>query len=138
METAYLRPRDHYGTVGSPGAVPGAVAGTTTKHATFPRSARADRDSPRKPPPPSCDCCPYGYHIDLDFVRFCERLSGAGASSPTQSATKARRRERRRQRQSMDVLLGLVAPPEQPQVWTIEQTMPQVRYISHFRNAHPC
>lgn len=122
-----MRPRDHYGTVGSPVSA-GAVAGTPTKHATFPRSARADRESPRKAPPPSCDCCPYGYHIDLDFVRFCERLSGAGAgaSSPTQTAIKARRRERRRQRQSMDVLLGLAAPPEQPQVWTIEQTLPQM------------
>ncbi|EDW32563.1 GL11707 [Drosophila persimilis] len=22
----------------------------------------------------SCNCCPYGYHIDLDFVRYCEAL----------------------------------------------------------------
>lgn len=22
-----------------------------------------------------CHCCPYGYHIDLDFVRYCERLA---------------------------------------------------------------
>ncbi|KAK3912255.1 KN motif and ankyrin repeat domain-containing protein 2 [Frankliniella fusca] len=130
METACLRPQEPYGPGDGLGAGPGAAL--TMKHATFPRSARTERDSPRKPPTqqPSCDCCPYGYHIDLDFVRFCERLAAAGAGSPSHAATKARRRERRRQRQSMDVLLGLaVAPePEQPhqQVWTIEQTLPQM------------
>ncbi|KAE8743366.1 hypothetical protein FOCC_FOCC011018, partial [Frankliniella occidentalis] len=129
METACLRPQEPYGPCDGRGAGPGAAgAALAMKHATFPRSARTERDSPRKPPTqqPSCDCCPYGYHIDLDFVRFCERLAGAGAGSPTHAATKARRRERRRQRQSMDVLLGLAAPPEQPQVWVIEQTMPQM------------
>nr|XP_018905649.1 PREDICTED: KN motif and ankyrin repeat domain-containing protein 1-like [Bemisia tabaci] len=50
-----------------------------------------------------CDCCPYGYHIDLDFVRFCETYSKQSFDSPS----KQRRRERRRNRQSMEVLLGI-------------------------------
>lgn len=54
-----------------------------------------------------CQCCPYGYHIDLDFVRFCEMLS-KNNSEP--SPSKRQRRERRRQRQSMEILLGLAGP----------------------------
>lgn len=64
-----------------------------------------------------CQCCPYGYHIDLDFVRYCETF-GSNTSSyaghepsvcgGTGGSTKRRRQDRRRQRQSMEVLLGLV------------------------------
>ena len=25
----------------------------------------------------SCQCCPYGYHIDVDFVHYCEKLLAA-------------------------------------------------------------
>ncbi|XP_049953679.1 KN motif and ankyrin repeat domain-containing protein 3 [Schistocerca serialis cubense] len=46
-----------------------------------------------------CDCCPYGYHIDLDFVRYCEAMRRGGTSRP--------RRPRRRHRHSLEVLLGL-------------------------------
>jgi hypothetical protein len=66
----------------------------------------------------SCSCCPYGYHIDLDFVRYCEALSQGSEVS----ASKQRRRERRRQRQSMEVLLGLTSPT----VWNLEQQLPKV------------
>lgn len=54
----------------------------------------------------SCQCCPYGFHIDLDFVRFCESLA-------TGAHLKARREERRTRRlqcNSMEVLLGLTTP----------------------------
>ncbi|KAK4871490.1 hypothetical protein RN001_015614 [Aquatica leii] len=53
-----------------------------------------------------CNCCPYGYHIDLDFVRYCESI---GQQSDRTGSIK-RRRDRRRQRQSMEVLLGLEPP----------------------------
>nr|CAD7433910.1 unnamed protein product [Timema monikensis] len=54
-----------------------------------------------------CTCCPYGYHIDLDFVRYCETFS---QKRNDLSENKQRRRERRRVRQSMEVLLGLSIP----------------------------
>lgn len=50
-----------------------------------------------------CDCCPYGYHIDLDFIRYCEQLA-LNASQP--SDDQLQRRNTRRQRKSMDVMLG--------------------------------
>ncbi|KAK6620193.1 hypothetical protein RUM44_006594 [Polyplax serrata] len=66
-----------------------------------------------------CNCCPYGYHIDLDFVRFCEKLAKANGEP---SLSKKMRRERRRQRQSMEVLLGLTKPV----IWNIEQLLPSI------------
>ncbi|XP_063218867.1 uncharacterized protein LOC134529085 [Bacillus rossius redtenbacheri] len=65
-----------------------------------------------------CTCCPYGYHIDLDFVQFCELFS----QNNTVSASKQRRREKRLQRQSMEVLLGLTSPV----VWNLEQHLPKI------------
>ncbi|KAG8283503.1 KN motif and ankyrin repeat domain [Homalodisca vitripennis] len=65
-----------------------------------------------------CDCCPYGYHIDLDFVRFCETLAQGGSGD---TASKQRRKERRRQRKSMEVLLGLNSPP----TWSSDRDVPQ-------------
>lgn len=53
-----------------------------------------------------CTCCPYGYHIDLDFVRYCESIE----RHSERTGSIKRRRDRRRQRQSMDMLLGLVPP----------------------------
>ncbi|XP_017040624.1 KN motif and ankyrin repeat domain-containing protein 2 isoform X3 [Drosophila ficusphila] len=49
----------------------------------------------------SCNCCPYGYHIDLDFVRYCEALAHEKPSEEEQ-----RRRDRRRSRKSMEFMLG--------------------------------
>ncbi|XP_016929431.3 KN motif and ankyrin repeat domain-containing protein 2 isoform X2 [Drosophila suzukii] len=49
----------------------------------------------------SCNCCPYGYHIDLDFVRYCEALAHEKPSEDEQ-----RRRDRRRSRKSMEFMLG--------------------------------
>jgi len=64
-----------------------------------------------------CECCPYGYHIDLDFVRYCEVFNSKTASPSSKL------RERRRQRQSMEVLLGITSPT----IWQLEQQAPQVR-----------
>lgn len=75
---------------------------------------RRSKDRSRYPP---CNCCPYGYHIDLDFVRYCEALSQGSEVS----ASKQRRRQRRLQRQSMEVLLGLTSPT----VWNLEQQLPK-------------
>jgi isopropylmalate/homocitrate/citramalate synthase len=53
-----------------------------------------------------CSCCPYGYHIDLDFVRYCESVS----QEADRTGSIKRRKDRRRQRQSMEVLLGITPP----------------------------
>lgn len=71
----------------------------------------------------SCECCPYGYHIDLDFVRYCESLDQAAAA---RTDTMDRRRERRRQRQSMEVMLGLIAPIQAAWQNSQNQQLPQV------------
>ncbi|KAF5306031.1 hypothetical protein FQR65_LT00746 [Abscondita terminalis] len=59
-----------------------------------------------------CDCCPYGYHIDLDFIRYCDSLQEEADRNRKVFVNK--RRERRLQRQSMEVLLGLEPPPLTP------------------------
>lgn len=51
---------------------------------------------------PNCSCCPYGYHIDIDFVRYCEAVAHAELSDGQRQ-----RRYRRRQTKSMEVMLGL-------------------------------
>lgn len=50
-----------------------------------------------------CTCCPYGYHIDLDFIRYCEELAKSSAK-PTNEQLE--RRNKRRQRKSLEVMLG--------------------------------
>lgn len=50
-----------------------------------------------------CTCCPYGFHIDLDFIRYCEQLA-ANAKRPT--TKQLDRRNKRRQRKSLEVMLG--------------------------------
>lgn len=51
----------------------------------------------------NCRCCPYGYHMDLDFVNYCEKLARVSSSL---SEEQIQRRNRRRQRKSMNILLG--------------------------------
>ncbi|XP_067679248.1 uncharacterized protein [Haliotis asinina] len=48
-----------------------------------------------------CDCCPYGYHIDLDFVNFCENIT----SGSTLKQLKRIQRAKRKLRKSMEVML---------------------------------
>lgn len=47
----------------------------------------------------NCFCCPFGYHIDLDFVQYCESLALHTEGNST--------RRRPKRRQSMEVMLGL-------------------------------
>lgn len=48
-----------------------------------------------------CTCCPYGYHIDLDFLNFCKNLT----ESSTLSNLKRIQRTKRKLRKSMEVML---------------------------------
>lgn len=50
-----------------------------------------------------CTCCPYGFHIDLDFIRYCEDLAANGKCP---SRKQLDRRNKRRQRKSLEVMLG--------------------------------
>lgn len=50
-----------------------------------------------------CNCCPYGYHIDLDFIRYCEELATNGKQP---SSKQIDRRNKRLQRKSLEVMLG--------------------------------
>lgn len=74
-----------------------------------------------------CLCCPYGYHIDLDFVRYCEAVA-AGSAGDRSSIERRKKRERRRQCQSMEVLLGLV----------IDRFNPAIKFLCpRFERAFP-
>ncbi|XP_037955774.1 KN motif and ankyrin repeat domain-containing protein 1 isoform X2 [Teleopsis dalmanni] len=71
----------------------------------------------------SCDCCPYGYHIDLDFVRYCESLANAKPSEE-----ELRRRANRRSRISMEFMLGMESLFEQWDAADRVQAVPEVTY----------
>lgn len=69
----------------------------------------------------SCNCCPYGYHIDLDFVRYCESLANAKPSEE-----ELQRRSRRRSRKSMEFMLGLDSIFDQWDAIDKQQTLTEV------------
>ncbi|KAK6990197.1 KN motif and ankyrin repeat domain-containing protein 1-like isoform X1 [Biomphalaria glabrata] len=48
-----------------------------------------------------CTCCPYGYHIDLDFLNFCRDLE----SGSTLRNLKRIRRNKKKLRKSMELML---------------------------------
>ncbi|XP_029835050.2 uncharacterized protein LOC8040981 isoform X1 [Ixodes scapularis] len=52
-----------------------------------------------------CNCCPYGYHIHLDFVQFCDALK-AQAAKGNLDQLRQLCKERRRQRKSLQAYLG--------------------------------
>ncbi|GFR98214.1 KN motif and ankyrin repeat domain-containing protein 1 [Elysia marginata] len=58
-----------------------------------------------------CTCCPYGYHIDLDFLNFCRDLE----SGSTLRNLKRIQRTKRKLRKSMEIMLdeqdGVTPPP---------------------------
>lgn len=72
---------------------------------------------------PRCACCPFGYHIDLDFINYCQSL-GTVDPSPGQKL----RRDRRRQRQSMEIMLGLGPMFQQTDTLQMLPKVGEVRY----------
>ncbi|CAL4064705.1 unnamed protein product, partial [Meganyctiphanes norvegica] len=82
----------------SPLKADGKMAGGSKAYESYLQNGRSGR----------CHCCPYGYHIDLDFVRYCDRLNqGSKNETPTLRQMKKLKRDRRRQTKSMEVLLGI-------------------------------
>lgn len=51
-----------------------------------------------------CDCCPYGYHIDLDFVPFSKKMLSREGDYERLKQLKDKWRS---ERKSMDTLLGV-------------------------------
>ncbi|CAL1529953.1 unnamed protein product [Lymnaea stagnalis] len=62
-----------------------------------------------------CTCCPYGYHIDLDFLNFCRDLE----SGSTLRNLKRIQRTKRKLRKSMELMLD-----EQQQIATDPNSAP--------------
>ncbi|CAH1393122.1 unnamed protein product [Nezara viridula] len=58
-----------------------------------------------------CNCCPYGYHIDLDFVRYCEKVANSQLLGSHKKPL-GRSRTVRKKRESIESLLGLEAPTQ--------------------------
>lgn len=50
-----------------------------------------------------CSCCPYGFHIDRDFVRYCDSLY----NSAQLDKLRQHKRERRKEKKSVESYLGL-------------------------------
>lgn len=83
---------------------PSAIATATTIPTTSAVAAAAAAVAIASPSKfKKCTCCPYGYHIDLDFIRYCEELAKNG-KQPTNKQLE--RRNKRRQRKSLEVMLG--------------------------------
>lgn len=53
--------------------------------------------------PNKCTCCPYGFHIDRDFVRYCDSLY----NSAQLDKLRQHKRERRKEKKSVESYLGL-------------------------------
>lgn len=53
------------------------------------------------PPPPTsatkqkCNCCPYGFHIDVDFVQYAEEVTSVAAADEAKQIKKAKKRMKR-------------------------------------------
>ena len=83
-------------------------------------------------PESRCTCCPYGYHIDLDFLRYCESLNNG---SYLRNLKKIKR-NKRKLRKSMEIFLnnqqqaieGDVAAPPPDVVHSTENFMNFVEY----------
>ncbi|XP_069127337.1 KN motif and ankyrin repeat domain-containing protein 1-like isoform X2 [Argopecten irradians] len=64
-----------------------------------------------------CTCCPYGYHIDLDFVNYCDSLNDPAYLKKL----KRLQREKRKLRKSMEVFLQQQETTDNQQTETVEQ-----------------
>lgn len=76
-----------------------------------------------------CECCPYGFHIDLDFIRYCEELAANGKSP---SSKQIDRRNKRRQRKSMEVMLGF----EEQWILNYENDLQASKHKPHFQTLY--
>lgn len=54
-----------------------------------------------------CRCCPYGYHIDIDFVRYCESIADSQVLSDL--PVRKTRWNVRKRRASKETLLGIAS-----------------------------
>lgn len=72
-----------------------------------------------------CSCCPYGYHIDVDFVPFTRKMLSRESEVERLEALKDKWRC---ERQSMDKLLGVV----------VKQKLAMRQQVSKTKQKHTC
>ncbi|XP_035212769.1 KN motif and ankyrin repeat domain-containing protein 1-like [Stegodyphus dumicola] len=63
---------------------------------------KSNSDS-NKMPSNQCGCCPYGFHIDRDFVRYCDSLYNTAQLDKLRQ----HKRERRKEKKTVESYLGL-------------------------------
>ncbi|CAL1299466.1 unnamed protein product [Larinioides sclopetarius] len=68
-----------------------------------------------------CSCCPYGFHIDRDFVRYCDSLYNSAQLEKLRQI----KRERRKEKKTVESYLGLGTMPEVNTDTKIHVTVPQ-------------
>ncbi|KAF8791721.1 KN motif and ankyrin repeat domain-containing [Argiope bruennichi] len=80
-----------------------------------------------------CSCCPYGFHIDRDFVRYCDSLY----NSTQLEKLRQIKRERRKEKKTVESYLGLGTMPETNKDTKIPVTVPQnLTKFSHSINLY--
>lgn len=77
-----------------------------------------------------CTCCPFGFHIDLDFIRYCEELAAKGKCD---SSKQSEKRYNRKQRKSLEFMLGF----EDQWILDIEKELhPSKQHKSQFQTVY--
>ncbi|KAL8598573.1 hypothetical protein ACOMHN_051361 [Nucella lapillus] len=88
-----------------------------------------------------CTCCPYGYHIDLDFLNFCQNITNGSALSNL----KRIQRTKRKLRKSMEFMLeqqnrqegssSLSAPTPPPDVVNSTEASRLIHMVNYEQSA---
>lgn len=87
-----------------------------------------------------CNCCPYGYHIDIDFLRYLDSLGKSTADSPdTDSQAQHKLRQSMElflRRRELEAAAGGTRPgydmeslPRQPQLYHDDSSLVQRQYV---------
>ena len=81
--------------------------------------------------PIKCTCCPYGFHIDRDFVRYCDSLY----NSAQLDKLRQHKRERRKEKKSVESYLGLGNLPLDVNNWS-QKSVPRRNSVSFYYLFH--
>lgn len=100
-------------------------------HDSYTLPASSYRHSRQKHDGRKCNCCPYGYHIDLDFVRYCEKVANSQLLGNHKKVL-VRSRAVRKKRESIESLLGLDLPPQKLDNEDVEEKKEEKRNENFF------
>ncbi len=73
---------------------------------------------------------PFGFHMDLDFVRFCSDQDLSSLSEETLSRLRELRRQRRKQRKTLEALMGVRKSQQQQQQLKATTSASVTRYAT--------